>query len=128
MRRRREAYLKSHSKIYSIRIKTLLFQLLKMSFIDDFTEDMRILTHEPHILTTNDIGESKPSYPTQTTIKAILVPRGEITDDTQAFNNQLFYSQSTHLVFYDHRDYTLHRQDKILDELGTTYYIVFIEP
>jgi len=99
-----------------------------MTFLDDFTEDTRVLTHKPHTLITNDIGESKPSYPTQETINAILVPRGEITDDTHAFNNQLIYSQSTHLVFYDYHSYTLHRKDKIIDELGTIYDIVFIEP
>lgn len=99
-----------------------------MSFLDDFTEDMRTLTHKPQTKTINSIGESIITYPTTATINAILVPREEISNDTQSFDNQLIYRQSSHLVFYDHRDYTLHRQDKIVDELDTTYDIVFIEP
>lgn len=99
-----------------------------MSFLDDFKEDMRTLTHTINITDRNSIGELVVTDTNEETIKAILTPIWIITDDMKHIAQQIEYSQSTHLLRYDHHTYTLHRNEQIIDDLGMKYTIKLIEP
>jgi hypothetical protein len=87
-----------------------------MSFLDEFLEDMRPLTHLKYTLVSNQIGESKPTYTEQGEIQAILVHQGEISDHTQLVQNQLQYARNAYSLFYDQTKYTLTLKDRLVDE------------
>lgn len=98
-----------------------------MSFLDEFLEDMRPLTHLKHTLISNQIGESKPTYTEQGEIHAILMHQGEINDHTQLVQNQVQYARNAYSLFYDQHKYTLSVKDRLVDEEWTTYEIIGLE-
>lgn len=98
-----------------------------MSFLDSFADDMRTLTKRSRSLTKNAIGETVESGTTDTPLKWVFVPIGSIGNDNKRISSHVLYTESTHILYFDHNTYTLTKTDRVLDEGGKIYEVKWVE-
>jgi len=97
-----------------------------MSFLDNFTGDMRTLTRRANTKAKNAIGETVTTATATSQFLGVFLPIGVIGNDQRYINNAILMRESTHILYYA-KTQTLTIKDEIVDESGNIYTIKQIE-
>jgi len=98
-----------------------------MSFLDEFTDDMREVTVSKKTSIINSQWEREPTTTQEFTIQCLLFPIGVIQADRYHSIKQIEYHKSTHLAWYS-LAHTFPIGTTLTDKQWVAYTVQHTEP